>query len=240
MLDREAIEKIEELSKANLLKVEERTYSDKKLHEVLNPIPSPLILSSLTGLVDYIKTNVDQNKMNELLVHVVSHDHVNLHGPLDPVWKVRPHLLAVNRKAHGDGFKFGVSMDAESFVIGLQANFVPTDNTLKLLRVAGNMRAENSVGTQDDGFSQSVEVKAGVALAARADVPNPVALAPYRSFIEIEQPSSDFVFRVHQDGANRPPRCSLHEADGGRWRIEAIHRIRDFLSGKVGGVAIIA
>ena len=66
---------------------------------------------------------------------------------------------------------------------------------------------------------------------AEVQVPNPVELKPYRTFFEIEQPSSSFVFRMksggkgHEDG----PMCSLHEADGGAWRLDAIEEVKHFL-----------
>ena len=57
-------------------------------------------------------------------------------------------------------------------------------------------------------------------------VPNPVALVPFRTFIEVEQPESKFVFRV-KDG----PQMGLFEADGGEWRLAAMLRIKEYLEG---------
>ena len=55
-------------------------------------------------------------------------------------------------------------------------------------------------------------------------MPNPVELAPYRTFPEVEQPISKFIFRM-QEG----PRAALYEADGGAWRNKAILSIKEYL-----------
>ena len=62
-------------------------------------------------------------------------------------------------------------------------------------------------------------------MAMEMVVPNPVLLKPYRTFIEVQQPESAFIFRM-QDG----PRAALFEADGGAWRIEAMENIRAYLA----------
>jgi len=76
----------------------------------------------------------------------------------------------------------------------------------------------------DDGVSQSITVKGGVARRENVEVPNPVILAPYRTFPEIEQPESRFIFRMRTG-----PQAALYEADGGAWRNEAMARIKDWL-----------
>ena len=50
---------------------------------------------------------------------------------------------------------------------------------------------------------------------ADVKVPNPVTLRPFRTFIEVEQPESKFIFRMREGG-----RCAIFEADGahGSWR----------------------
>lgn len=59
-----------------------------------------------------------------------------------------------------------------------------------------------------------------------AQVPNPVILAPYRTFPEIEQPLSKFIFRMKND---RGPEAALFEADGKAWRNKAIRDIKEYL-----------
>jgi len=93
-----------------------------------------------------------------------------------------------------------------------------------MLKVVENITEENVKGISDDGVSQAVTAKVGIATVGNVEVPNPVELALYRTFVEIDQPTSDFIFRM-KDG----PRCALFEADGGKWKLEAIHNISEYL-----------
>src|SRR5699024_2066082 len=86
------------------------------------------------------------------------------------------------------------------------------------------LKEENVKNTGDDGVSQAVTINTGIASASDVKVPNPVTLKPYRTFVEVEQPASEFVFRM-KDG----PSAALFEPDGGAWRNEAISNIHDFL-----------
>lgn len=80
------------------------------------------------------------------------------------------------------------------------------------------------ITTGDDGISQQVTIKTGVATVGNAIVPNPVTLKPYRTFVEVEQPESKFIFRM-KDG----PTAALFEADGGVWRNKAMHEIKKYI-----------
>lgn len=50
----------------------------------------------------------------------------------------------------------------------------------------------------DDGVSQVATARSGVASVGKVVVPNPISLRPYRTFLEVEQQESDFVFRMHE------------------------------------------
>lgn len=65
----------------------------------------------------------------------------------------------------------------------------------------------------------------GVASKSDVIVPNPVSLAPYRTFQEIAQPYSNFVFRMAD---KQVPTFSLIEAQGGVWKNEAVSRIKEY------------
>lgn len=81
-------------------------------------------------------------------------------------------------------------------------------------------------------------VKAGVTgRPAEVRVPNPVILAPYRSFPEIAQVESRFVFRIR---GGESITMGLFEADGGMWRVEAIARVRNWLRERCSEINIIA
>lgn len=80
----------------------------------------------------------------------------------------------------------------------------------------------------DDGVSQKTTIKSGIANKTDVIVPNPVKLRPYRTFAEIEQPQSSYVFRI-QDG-DHGPSFKLVEADGGLWKNATMKKIKDYLA----------
>lgn len=110
----------------------------------------------------------------------------------------------------------------------LQSAFVDLGDRAALLKVTGSIKDENITEVGDNGVSQGVKIKTGVASINEVLVPNPVTLTPYRSFQEIEQVESKFIFRM-QSG----PRAALFEADGNMWRNEAMIRIKEYLKKNV-------
>lgn len=93
--------------------------------------------------------------------------------------------------------------------------------------------ASNIVNTQqgtfsDDGVSQQAIIKTGVTTKDAAFVPNPVSLIPYRTFLEVPQPASDFVFRI-SEGRGGAPAFKLVAADGGLWKSQAVDNVKNYL-----------
>jgi hypothetical protein len=52
-----------------------------------------------------------------------------------------------------------------------------------MLKVVGNIQEDNVKSVSDDGTSQAVVARIGVASVGNVEVPNPVTLAPYRTFV---------------------------------------------------------
>ena len=89
--------------------------------------------------------------------------------------------------------------------MAMQSCFQKTDD-----REAVTIMASNIVNTQqgtfsDDGVSQQAIIKTGVTTKDAAFVPNPVSLIPYRTFLEVPQPASDFVSESARDAAEPLP-----------------------------------
>ena len=62
-------------------------------------------------------------------------------------------------------------------------------------------------------------------------VPSPADLQPYRTFLEVPQPESQFIFRINERG-----NCALFEADGGLWKYHAMESIKLFLEDALKGL----
>lgn len=223
MINKEAIEYLVNLGEKDdpIIQLAQGTYSRVGLSRVEEPVASALTVSTLTGLVDYIKGNVD-NLKGELLIQVKSEEEVRLYSPLNEDREREVYIKA--QAILPNNIRYDQFIDTERFNIMLQSSFVEVGDKKALLQYTGLVQDENVKSIGDDGVSQQVTVKTGVASVGQAIVPNPVSLAPYRTFPEVEQPMSKFIFRM-QDG----PRAAIYEADGGAWRNEAINHIKEYL-----------
>lgn len=220
-----------ETGRDTLCEVEKRPYSTVTLHPVLEPQAKALELQTLTGLVDYLQSNIDGLLQNCLLVNVTSATTVALYGQLQQPFAQRQEFVKAQHQEKP--FEFGKFMDIEQFVIELQAKFVQDEMTATILQVVGNI-TDGVVNTfADDGVTQQVTSKSGIGRVIMADIPNPVTLQPYRTFSEIEQPPGRFILRMMGTSGEGRPRAALFEADGGAWRLEAIHRIKAWLQERV-------
>jgi len=215
---KEAINRILELAKVETLTFDERKYTTGKIYSVPDPTPAPLHLETLTGLRDYVLANKDGLLPENLMLHVESHDKVRLISALDTTWLNRDAFALAETEP--SVFPFGRWLDLRSFIIELQSKMVQDDNTAVLLKIVGNLRKEAGISLADDGVTQKVEAKTGIVRVENVNLPNPITLRPYRTFIEIEQPASTFVFRM-EDGGGKEIAAALFASDGGQWRNEA-------------------
>lgn len=217
---KEAIQYLVKLGNTETKEIDGQTFSTQPLHVVAEPTAKALLVRNLSGLVDYVKSNFDVEE--QLMIHIASPTTVNCFTAINGNYN---RSTFVKTEALIPEFDFGHWHDVENFIISLQSGFVLNDDREVMLKVVGNIKEENVKSYGDSGYSQMVVARAGTQLAADVAVPNPVALQPYRTFIEVEQPESNFVFRM-KDG----PRCSLFEADGGAWKLEAIDNIKEYLN----------
>lgn len=210
---------------AEVLEIDGREYTTQPVVPVYDGQPNSLSLATLTGLVDYCKANVDERELPKLIVHVEDEANVKLLSALHGGFAQRDCLLCV--KASLLKMPFNSWVQAEAFNIAMQSLFVDTEDRAAVLKVIGNIRENAVKDTSDDGVSQEVVAKVGIGRVGNAKVPNPVTLKPYRTFAEVDQPASQFVFRMRSGGNG--PECMLVEADGGAWRNLARQNIKDYL-----------
>lgn len=117
------------------------------------------------------------------------------------------------------GFREGFR-EPEQAIIELRSKFAPDEGVDYLLDLLSRINKENGVTTRDNGVSQEVEARAGISLKQMVQVKPRVTLCPYRTFLEVKQPESEFILRLDEDG-----NVGLFEADGGMWKMEAKRRI---------------
>jgi hypothetical protein len=219
MIDREFIEKIEDMTGPKVIETVQGTFSDKHLYRIENELADTIVLSSLSGLAEMIKQEMNEYNL-PLFVRATSAERVHVFGAIrDDMQRERPFTA----EAKFIGFDFNEYISIENMIICLKSRFAPTEDRDYLVQLLGNITDQQSVQTKDDGITQSATVKSGIQLVGEQRIKPIVTLKPYRTFLEVEQPASDFLIRL-KDG-----RAALFEADGGAWEREAVKNVADKL-----------
>ena len=202
-----------------------KDFYDAKKHNLveLEPkkYPKSIQLNTLTGLIEYLKAGRDQLNELDLTVHVVSPTEVKVFSELDFEKNREIYLTAEAILPH---YEYDYFYPVDEFNIKIQSVFVANVDSDILTTFASAIHIDNGATVTDNGTSQTVTVKNGVSSLASGKAPNPVNLKPYRTFVEVDQPESNFVFRI-----NDKPGCALIEADGRLWKNTAMKNVKEFL-----------
>ncbi|MCM3598680.1 hypothetical protein M4D55_23255 [Metabacillus idriensis] len=218
---KEALQYLINLGNVETHEIDGQTFSTQQLQLIREATPSTLKVRSLSGLVEYLQSGFDDDAFEKRMVQVISPTEVIAFSSFNGNYNRNDYIQA---SAMIPSFDFDHWYDSESFNIKLQSVFVKNEDRDIMLQVVGNIKEEDVRTVGDDGVSQAVSAKVGVATVATVQVPNPVVLKPYRTFVEVEQPESDFIFRMKNG-----PRCALFAADGGAWKITAMRNVKDYL-----------
>lgn len=211
---------------AKTIEVDGKQYYDSNSHDLreLEPkkYPVRLHLTTLDSLIDYYKSDINKITQQRTMIVVDNPREVYVYTEDDELEK---RTLLINVEADLPSLSFGQFMPADEFNIMLQSKFLNEYDRENVIDFASHLVVEAGSDIEDDGISQITTVKAGVASRQKAKAPNPVILAPYRTFLEVEQPASDFILRLDKN-AN----LALFEADGGFWKLQAVRLVKNYLS----------
>lgn len=190
------------------------TYSDRELVRVAPHIdrPARISVSSLDSIVQLVCHELDMFTNLPVFIRAEDARAVSVFTTYDYVM-ARDNLYRAECDVPGfrDGFR-----EYEAAIIELRSRFVPSPGVDYLLDLLSRISKDNGVTTSDNGVSQTVEARQGVSLKTMVAVKPRVALRPYRTFLEVEQPESEFLLRLDDNG-----NVGLFEADGGMWRQTA-------------------
>lgn len=227
---KEAIEYLQKTAHAQLVEYDGQTYSTKELHAVKPPSIDTVQVHTLEGLFALVAPLAMQEGLTAL---VKSPSHVVVFGEAKEPWKNRDIYAEAKDFERGQrAFRFEEYYEQSEFIIGINSWFVKTPERDKLLQFVSSVTEESGVNAKDDGVTQTVTTKRGAKLGLEG-MPNPVTLAPYRSFREIEQVESKFLLR-YKDG-----KFALFDVEGNAWQYEAVKRVAEYLGGKLSGVTIV-
>lgn len=218
------------------------TWSDKGLTKVKNVLTMEAVeFFTLTSLVEYLRSGIDVPNafVEHVFINVMAPDHVAVYSDANKGnYFARTAIADV--KAMLPVVKIGKWVDQTEFCIMMRANFIDADpcgdgtvvfpDTDKdaLIRCASNIVSGTIAEYEDTGISQKATLRTGIQEQEDKLLPEKVALRPYRTFLEVEQPKSDFLFRA-QDDKHEGVQLSLHEADGGRWKLDAMAAVKKYL-----------
>ena len=216
------IDKIVGLKETKIFEIGGQTYTDG--HLTMVPIhvdrPECITVSGLDGICQLIRTELAKVGTT-VLVQAKSYKTVEVMTTyLDDFSR----NILYRAEADVPGLRTGFR-DRETALIELRSLFIPGEGTAYLLDLLSRMTDENSVSTQDNGVTQTVEARQGIALKERVEIRPRVVLQPFRTFLEVDQPESEFLLRVDAEKG-----IGLFEADGGVWKLEAKKNIAAYFA----------
>lgn len=220
------IDKIVSLKETKIFEIGGQTYADASLTRIPPHVDRPdcISVSGLDSICKLIRTELEKVGTT-IMVQVKSNDTVEV---------MTTYLSDFSRntlyraKADAPGLYTGFR-GREVALIELRSLCIPNEGTAYLLDLLSRMTNENSVSTNDNGVTQTVEARQGVALNALVEIKPRVMLRPFRTFLEVEQPESEFLLRVDPDEG-----IGFFEADGGIWKLEAKKNIADYFLKNMG------
>lgn len=188
--------------------------------------PDTLLLHSLEALVKMVRTEA-ANMDSPLYITIPNHMTVRCFGQPQPDARYFRQIYYEAKATDVPGFQDGFR-EYEKAIIELRSRFAPGEGVDYLLDLLSRISKEDGVATTDNGVSQTVEARQGVALKATVQVKPRVPLRPFRTFQEVEQPESEFLLRLDEDG-----NVGLFEADGGMWKLTARQTVKAFLEAEL-------
>lgn len=194
--------------------------------QLRKPHTSKIETNSLDGLVKLIKNHENDldDEMSDIyfpLIVNIDFNYIEVMSALNTD-KSRSYLFEANPMI--PQLKIGYNVSVEEMIILLSTSFIQTENTQKFIESLSSLRVVEEVEFNDDGIGQTVTAKQGASMNAKFKVQPIVKLKPIRTYAEIEQVESKFLFRVNKDGS-----VCLREADGGMWKYETQKRIAAYL-----------
>lgn len=238
----EAVREIKALTERGLtFEIKGKHYSPVNLVRIGKaPLPNVFKVSTLSSLAEYLNKKIDHADHSKLFLLIDSVNTVLLSGHLTE--EMERVLFVSCELPRVEEFPFGHFQNLESFLIGLRTKFKPSADRDKLMSFCSKITSSASLQTADDGVTQNIEIKASTSgvLKANGVAPSLVELAPFRTFREVEQPASEFIFRMRGGSPDQAPTCALLESDGGAWRLQAIENVSNWLKKKTKGITVLS
>lgn len=211
------------LKENKIYEIGDQTYSDHALERIAPYVARPreIEVNGLDSIVNLVINEVSKmpDDAMPIFIRVESPRDVTVFSGLDGDMKRNFLYRAVcDAPDFREGFR-----EYEKAIIELRSKFIQNEGTNYLLDLLSRISKENGVTTSDNGVTQTVEARSGIALKAKETIKPRVELIPYRTFTEVSQPASEFLLRLDDKG-----NVGFFEADGSAWKLEAKTRISNY------------
>lgn len=215
------IEKIAEMATPKTYEVDGSVFASKELVHVMDkkPIPSCIELTGLDSICKMVRNEAEHVGL-QIFIQVKDYRSVSVFTALDAD---EDRLYLYKCTADTPAVTMGRFMSYENAVIELRSLYIPNEDTDYLLQLLGSISNESRVTSSDNGVTQKVEAKSGIALNSMVAIKPRVSLLPFRTFVEVAQPESEFLLRINDRGE-----IGMFPADGGVWKLEATRNVAAF------------
>ena len=215
---RNFINRIVELAAPTTYEIDGHTYASDALRRIDPPKykPEPINVTGLDSICKLVQNEV-KAVGRKIFIRIAAYNKVSVFSTYDDQYE-RAYLYRC--EADTPNVTVDRFIGYENAVIELRSLYIPNDDTDYLLKLLSSISSESKVVSTDNGVTQSVEAKQGIALSQMVAVKPRVSLKPFRTFIEVDQPESEFLLRISSDG-----KIGLYEADGGVWKLEATRNV---------------
>lgn len=221
---KEALQYLVGLKENKIYQIEDKTFSDHQLTLVEAPrfYRNTVTFGSLDAIVKMTKAEIADYTDGTEPVFILVNDHKNVSVFTRPDNREKRRYPYEAKCVDAD-FREGWR-EQQAAIIELRSRFIPTEDSEYLVDLVSRINNEQGVQSNDNGVSQVVVTKQGVTLMGAETVKPRLSLQPFRTFREVNQPESDFILRLDENG-----RVGLFEADGGIWKMEAKDNIKAYL-----------
>ncbi len=223
---KEFVNRIVELAAPTTVEVDGSVYSNQPLLHIQDRKPMPKCIE-LTGLDSVCKMvrNEAEHVGQQIFIQVKDYRNISVFTSLD---SDEDRLYLYRCAADTPAVTTDRFMDYERAVIELRSLYIPNDETDYLLQLLGSISNESRVTSSDNGVTQQVEARSGIALNSMVTVKPRVTLQPFRTFVEVAQPASEFLLRINERGE-----IGFYQADGGVWKLEATRNVAAYFEGEL-------
>jgi hypothetical protein len=215
------VEKLTELATPKTYETEGAVYASRELFFIDDKKRRPRCID-VTGLDSICKLvrNEAGHIGRQIFVRVSDYKEVSVFTTLD---SDEERFYLYKCAADTPSVTMGRFLPYENAVIEIRSLYIPTPDTDYLLKLLASVSTESKVTSSDNGVTQKVEAKAGIALSTLVEVKPRVVLKPFRTFVEVDQPESEFLLRISDKGE-----IGLFPADGGVWKLEATRNVAGY------------